>query len=88
MRNIGLPVPNVPWPRNLFYQQAMATTATTSTLHTKVKQEDLCTCDCKQRHNHAVSKVVTEYGQFGVNYRIYWFATMRCRQKWEADNAS
>lgn len=79
------PVPDLPWPHNLFAMgQPLQQQLTT---RRRLNDSELCTCGCKQRHNHAVSKVITEEDRHGPTRRVVWFVSMRCRNKWEATNA-
>ena len=80
------PVPNLPWPRDLFYQPAIVKTATTAPLYGKRDASSLCACGCRNRHSLAVSKVVTEEERHGPIRRVLWFASWHCKTTWEARN--
>jgi len=79
-------VPDLPWPRNLFRQPYLAAATTAPLTRPKLDQATACACGCKLPHNHAVSKVLAEYGPFGTTRSIAWFRSMPCRQRWEAEN--
>ena len=70
--------PALKWPQDL-YLEAKDTTAP---LHGK-HSVTLCCCGCKQPHNNAVSKVVTEETRYGPVRKVLWFRSMEHRSKRE-----
>lgn len=74
-------VPQLNWPQHLFalphLNVATAIDSTASLRGVKPKDEELCACGCKTRHNLAVSRVVGD----SHARRVLWYATSRCKFK-------
>ena len=83
MYDIGLPVPNLAWPQDLFLR---VKTATTSPLYGKAAASSLCVCGCNLTHNFAVSKLLIEHTPYGPVRKVLWFRSMSDRQTWEKAN--
>lgn len=78
-------VPILDWSPSLFEDIVTESKDTTAPLFAggskKPTDDHLCRCGCKQRHNHAVSRVVAHDGPFGYSRHIAWYRNLSCRNK-------
>jgi hypothetical protein len=76
----------LPWPRNLFGENATITELMAEAAHLEQgarTTDDLCLCGCRREHKHRVSQTLRN--PYGRGYDVIYFSSDACKSKWNRE---